>query len=242
MRILIISDIHANFTALQAVLGASRSVDQIWCLGDVVGYGPDPNQCIECLREIPNLICLLGNHDAAVLGRIPLATFNKDARVSIQWTRTVLTPASQAWLATLPESWVNGSAFLAHGSPRNPIWEYLLDPNTAALCFEFFDNPFCFVGHTHLPIAFLYNGLDHPTRWLIPTPGQEFHPNNRVIINPGSVGQPRDRDPRAAFGIFNDTTNTWLPQRIEYDIMSVQQRIFDANLPQRHAVRLLEGW
>jgi predicted phosphodiesterase len=242
MRVLVISDIHANLTALEAVLESAGTVDQTWCLGDVVGYGPDPNECVSKLRGLPNLICILGNHDAAVTGRIPQESFNPEARRSIQWTRATLAPANLTWLSLLPEKTILSTVTLAHGSPRNPVWEYLLDPNTAQLNFGHFSTPLCFVGHTHLPIIYFFNEGQRAARWMIPPPGHDFKPTGKAILNPGSVGQPRDRDSRAAFAIYDTIHETWTPRRIAYSIKSVQQRILSASLPERHAIRLAEGW
>jgi diadenosine tetraphosphatase ApaH/serine/threonine PP2A family protein phosphatase len=242
MRALVISDIHANITALEAVLAAAGIIDQTWCLGDVVGYGPDPNECINRLRDLPNTTCILGNHDAAVAGKLPLEAFNPEARASIIWTRSVLTPQSVSWLENLPESIQLEDATLAHGSPRNPVWEYLLDPTTASLSFDHFATEVCFVGHTHLPIVYSQNGVGKPARWAIPAPGEEFHTPGKSIINPGSVGQPRDRDARAAFGIYDSVTHAWYPRRVAYNIREVQERIRSLDLPARLAVRLAEGW
>lgn len=242
MRILVLSDIHGNFPALQAVLEQAGPVDQTWCLGDVVGYGPNPNECIQALRGRENLTCLLGNHDAAVLGAIPLHTFNQDARLTVQWTRAVLTPENKSWLETLPEVKVKGKYTLVHGSPRNPVWEYLLDPNAAAVNFDHFDTSYCFVGHTHLPIHFNFVAADKPARWSIPLPEQAVKLKPRAILNPGSVGQPRDHDPRASYAILDTTKLLWVAQRASYDIETVQERILAASLPERHAIRLTEGW
>ena len=144
MRILIISDIHANLTAFQAVVQDAGKVDAVWCLGDLVGYGPDPNECISLLRTLPELTCLVGNHDAAALGDIDLAAFNRDASLSSQWTRTALSSENLAFLGKLPDKLVIEQVTLAHGSPRNPVWEYLLDTITAASNFEFFNTPLRF--------------------------------------------------------------------------------------------------
>jgi predicted phosphodiesterase len=242
MRALIVSDVHANHTALEAVLADAEPVDRIWCLGDVVGYGPDPNECVERLRALPHLSCILGNHDAAVAGLIPLDTFNPEARSSILWTRSVLSVQNIAWLAALPECIVEENVTLAHGSPRNPVWEYILDPSAAALSFDFFDTDVCFVGHTHLPIAYTRNGQSKPARWDIPLHTEEFRLKGKCIINPGSTGQPRDRDPRAAYGIFDTQEKLWYPRRAAYNIFEVQDRIRALSLPIRLAVRLAEGW
>ncbi len=242
MQVLVLSDIHGNLPALQAVLLDAGAVDQVWCLGDVVGYGPYPNECIELLRKQPDLVCLLGNHDAAVIGMIPLQTFNQDARLSVQWTSATLRHSNRAWLESLPEVEVHEPFTLVHGSPRNPVWEYLLDPGAASINFEYFETDYCFVGHTHLPIQFTFTQPHRPARWSIPPVDQETKLKPRVIINPGSVGQPRDHDPRAAYALLDTAGLTVRYKRVKYDIESVQQRILAENLPERHALRLIEGW
>ena len=240
-KILIISDIHSNFEALQAVLQAAGSYDSAWCLGDLVGYGPDPNECIDRVRQLPGLKCLIGNHDAAVLGKLDLAAFNPEAFASINWTKTVLTEENFDFLASLPEKTKIDQVTISHGSPRNPIWEYLLDLHTVVSNFSYFDTPYCFVGHTHIPVYYAYNGNGH-VDWHVPRPGEPVALTYQVIANPGSVGQPRDRDPRASFAFYYPDEQRWELRRIEYDISAVQKRILDAGLPQRHAIRLDEGW
>ena len=240
MRALIISDIHANATALEAVLAHAGQVDAVWCLGDLVGYGPDPNECIARLRELQNFICLQGNHDAAALGHLALDGFNVEARNSIEWLHNQLSPESTAFLQTLQsKSEVNGIT-LAHASPRQPMLEYLLDTYSAAENFAHFDTDFCFVGHTHVPVIFSMK--DQTVHLEVPPPNIRLHLESRGIANPGSVGQPRDRDPRPAFVIFDDETNIWDYRRVEYDVESVQQRMQAAGLPQRHIARLAAGW
>jgi diadenosine tetraphosphatase ApaH/serine/threonine PP2A family protein phosphatase len=242
MRVLVISDIHANLPALEAVLQAAGQVDAVWCLGDIVGYGPDPNQCIHRIRSLPNLVCLLGNHDAAALDRIDIDSFNLEARMSVRWMQTELDEGSLAFLARLPERVTMGRITLAHGSPRNPVWEYILDPRVAAGNFDYFETDYCFVGHTHLPVQYLLpEGAERP-KTIMASPGTGFNLEPRAILNPGSVGQPRDHDPRAAYAVFDSEPDTWEFRRVEYDIASVQKRIVDAGLPQRHAIRLAEGW
>src|SRR5579864_9840272 len=151
MRVLIISDIHANLAAFETVLADAKGAwDYVWCLGDVVGYGPDPNECVELLRTLPNL-CLAGNHDWAALGRLDIRTFNADARKAVHWTQEILKPENIAYLDALPTTFVLGPYTLAHGSPREPVWEYILDPLIAALNFPHFETPYCLVGHTHTP-------------------------------------------------------------------------------------------
>jgi len=239
MRILIISDIHANFTALETVLDDAGKVDAVWCLGDVVGYGPDPNECIARLQQIPNLVCLQGNHDAAVVGDLPLDGFNYEARLSVGWQQETVTAASRKFLVSLEPKTVVNDVTLAHASPRQPIFEYLLDTYSASENFGFFNTEFCFVGHTHVPSIFVH---DHDgVNLVVPEPNTQVELRGRCIANPGSVGQPRDRDPRSAYVIFDDQAGTWDFRRVEYDVASVQERMQAAQLPERHILRLAYG-
>ena len=242
MRILVISDIHANLTALEAVLQDAGEIDATWCLGDLVGYGPDPNECISRIRQLPNSTCLIGNHDAAALEKIDIVSFNPEARLAILWTQERLEPTNKDYLMSLPDHQVIGDVTIAHGSPRQPVWEYLLDTRTATQNFDFFTTPFCFVGHSHLPAICQLTDGHRMADLFIPEPQIENKLVPRAILNPGSVGQPRDRDPRAAYAIFDTDTLTWEPHRVEYDILSVQARMQTAELPQRHIVRLTSGW
>lgn len=243
MRILVISDVHANLTALQAVVREAGTVDETWCLGDLVGYGPDPNQVVEEVRKLPRLTCVLGNHDAALLRRMEFEAFNGEARRSLVWTDGVLTADNLGFLRSLPDrAQTRGAVTLVHGSPRDPTWEYVNDTLTARLNFSYFDTPFCFVGHTHIPGIFYLDEKEDrvaPSRTRI---GERFSLTPRAIVNPGSVGQPRDRDPRAAYALYDGHQGTWEARRAEYDFAQVQQRIRDAGLPSRHALRLAEGW
>jgi len=242
MRILVLSDIHSNITALETVLEDAGTVDAVWCLGDIVGYGPDPNECVARIRGLPQLVCLLGNHDAAALSRIPIETFNTDARRSIEWMQEVLTKESFIFLSNLPETVVTGQATLVHGSPRNPVWEYILDLHNAKQNLEHFDTQLCIVGHTHLPIAYVMDQETNELHWMVPPEGECVELKTRAIVNPGSVGQPRDHDPRSSYAIYYPEKNGWEIHRVEYDIKSVQKRIRAAALPMRHALRLVEGW
>ncbi len=243
MRILIISDIHANLTALETVLSDAGEVDGVWCLGDIVGYGPDPNECVTCIKELPNLLCIIGNHDAAALKQIDADTFNPEARNAIIWTRRQLSDESMVFLNELPEMIrASDEVTLTHGSPRHPVWEYLLDTHAATLNFDYFETPLCFVGHTHLPVVYYLENNNYLARLSVPDAGERLLLPDRAIINPGSVGQPRDRDPRAAYGIFNTDTRTLEFHRVSYDITSVQRRMCYVGLPERHIQRLSAGW
>lgn len=241
MRILVISDIHANLTALEAVLADSGEVDGVWCLGDLVGYGPDPEECVTRIRNLPNLVCLLGNHDVAVMGKLDMEAFNREANLSVNWTRENLSAASLFFFQSLTTRVETMGVTLSHGSPRNPIWEYLLDLNTVLTNFSFFRTKICLVGHTHIPILYSHNG-NGSVDWSVPQPGTPLIIKGRAILNPGSVGQPRDRDPRAAYAIFTPEESKWEPRRVAYDVAAVHERIKAAGLPQRHATRLIDGW
>jgi predicted phosphodiesterase len=161
MRVLVISDIHANYTALEAVLKDAGQVDETWCLGDLVGYGPDPNAVVEEVHDIPKLTCILGNHDMAAIGKMPLEAFNGDARRSLIYHEKVITASSMDFMRSLSANIkVRGDATLAHGSPRDPLWEYILNALSARVNFEHFETPWCFVGHTHIQCMF---ALDEKT-------------------------------------------------------------------------------
>lgn len=239
MRILVISDIHANLNALETVLETAGDYEAVWCLGDVVGYGPDPNECIARVMELPGIVWVLGNHDAAVIGEIESESFNPDARISIEWTRDTITPENRRLMSELPKKLVIGDVTLVHGSPRDPTYEYLLDRYTATISFAYFNTPFCFFGHTHIPSFFqlnqgyadLYVPQDEGIGELVP----------RMLANPGSVGQPRDKDPRAAYAIYDSEATLWHYHRVAYEISAVQKRMKVCGLPERHIQRIENG-
>jgi diadenosine tetraphosphatase ApaH/serine/threonine PP2A family protein phosphatase len=243
MKILVISDIHANLPALEAVLKAAGDIDAAWCLGDLVGYGPDPNECISIVRSLPNLICLLGNHDAAALGQIGIESFNLDASLSALWTKKNLSADSYRYLQSLPQKQTaSDKVELAHGSPRNPVWEYILDIYTARDNLDYFDTQLCLVGHTHLSLGYILSEDESHITLIQFQDRDNMNLESRAILNPGSVGQPRDHDPRAGFALYYPDDNIWEAFRIKYDIKSVQKRIMDAGLPSSHAKRLSQGW
>lgn len=242
MRCLVLSDIHANLTALQAVLGEAGDLDVIWCLGDVVGYGPDPNECVALLRQ-HDLVCLAGNHDWAALGKLNLSSFNADARAAATWTQRMINEETRSYLGSLPSLYLLGDFTLAHGSPRQPVWEYVLDPLVATISFLYFESQVCLIGHTHTAVVFEQdqngNGCQvHYPRYNEPISLSE----SRMIVNPGSVGQPRDSDPRAAYGILDTVAMTFEHRRVEYAIEETQNRMRQHGLPPRLVARLQYGW
>ena len=242
-KVLVISDVHANAIALEAVLTDAGKVDETWCLGDVAGYGPQPNECIERIRSLPNLTCIMGNHDLAAIGNVALETFNSDAKKALLWQRKMFSEESRRFLNTLPDELVGrGDVSLAHGSPRDPIWEYVMNTLVARINLAFFNTPWCFVGHSHFQAVFQFNAKADDMSIVVPRLAEQYELKERAILNPGSVGQPRDRDPRAAYAIFSPEARTWEPQRVEYDIKLVQKMILDEGLPPRHAERLAGGW
>ena len=243
MKVLLISDIHANIIALNAVLNdAGPFLDAVWCLGDLVGYGPEPDACINRIRTLPNVSCLMGNHDAAVSGLRNIEKFNDDAELAVLVTRSIITPHSNEYLKNLPETIETETAILAHGSPRNPIWEYIMDSLTAKMALAFIEKDLAFVGHTHLPVCFIYDKKADKMTKKILKHNEKIQLHDKMVLNPGSVGQPRDHDPRASYGILDLSENTWEIHRVEYDIPAVQKRILEVGMPEKHAVRLAEGW
>jgi diadenosine tetraphosphatase ApaH/serine/threonine PP2A family protein phosphatase len=242
-KILIISDVHANLVALQAVLASAGSIDQAWCLGDIAGYGARPNECIQLIRSLPNLTCMLGNHDLGVSGNGSLDIFNGDARKALLWQRDQINLENLKFLASLPGKAVEKEKVtLVHGSPRDPVWEYVLNTLTARLCLDTLKTPWCFLGHSHFQVVFQTSANGEEVTIEKPAVGEKYRLKEKALFNPGSVGQPRDRDPKAAYAIFDPEEQTWEPHRAEYDIRAAQQQIIAAGLPPRLAERLAAGW
>jgi diadenosine tetraphosphatase ApaH/serine/threonine PP2A family protein phosphatase len=244
MRYLVLSDIHSNLEAFQAVLDDAGPVDEVWCLGDVVGYGPDPNACVELLRSVPHR-CIAGNHDWATLGKLDLRDFNPDARDANLWNRQQLTADNLAYLEALPEVLVEGPFTLAHGSPRHPIWEYIIYASTALSNFDHFDTPFCFVGHTHTPVIFRLSKEkgQETCESMPPSPnGPVKLGPERMIINPGSVGQPRDGDPQASYVLLDTEVLVAEHRRVPYPVEETQAKMIRHDLPLRLVLRLGYGW
>lgn len=241
MRVLLITDIHANRVALEAVVQDAGAVDAVWCLGDVVGYGPRPNECCVWV-EAHAAITVVGNHDWAALGKLDLDDFNEGARQSTLWTVEQLTPYAYQWLDALPNRYIEGETTLVHGSPRHPVWEYLLRPAQAAANFEYFDTSVCFVGHTHAPAIFQEALARRGEPSYVPPYGEPIAlTNGRYLVNPGSVGQPRDGDPRAAYAIYDPDTCVIEFRRLAYDVELTQRQMREAGLPESLVVRLARG-
>lgn len=262
MRVLILSDIHANLVALETVLSAAAGrYDTIWCLGDVVGYGPCPNECVDLVRSRAEL-CVMGNHDWAVLDRpgINVDDFNPQARQAVLWTRGQLTSANRTYLDSLPHTPLHppqtDQILVTHASPREPVWEYILTPYVAMENFAAFDEPVCLVGHTHKPVVFRWRllGTDNGSAtgyqpatvdYLLPQVGQPVQlatsATQRLIVNPGSVGQPRDNDARAAYAVLDLEDMTWMYERVAYPVELTQGQMREAGLPKRLIDRLSFG-
>ena len=245
MRYLVISDIHSNLAAFEAVLKDAKGLyDKVWCLGDMVGYGPDPNECVELLLTLDH-ICLAGNHDWAVLDKLDIDDFHEDARIASLWSRERLTCRVFEYLDNLPVALIKEEAYtLVHASPRHPIWEYIMSPKIAQSNFNHFDTSYCFVGHTHVPIVFKEDP-ESTTFCEVVTPkfNDGFIPlgEQRLIINPGSVGQPRDDDPRAAYGILDIEAKTFEYRRVSYPVEVTQQKMKEYDLPESIWLRLALG-
>jgi predicted phosphodiesterase len=241
MRIAVISDIHANLHALEAVLAAidADGVDQIWCLGDLVGYGPRPNECVALVRERASL-CLVGNHDLAVLGRLELEVFADEAGMAAAWTRTVLDADAATYLGPLDASASVEGVTLAHGSPRDPVWEYVLSHAAADAAFAVSPEPLILVGHSHIALALASAGSGVAGGKA--PPGTEIElAVGRHLLNPGSVGQPRDGDSRAAWLVIDAATHGARFRRTTYPIELTQAEMRERGLPEVLAERLAHG-
>jgi predicted phosphodiesterase len=242
VRVAVISDIHGNLHAVQAVLAAlaGERPDAIWCLGDLVGYGPRPNECAAIVAERADL-CLIGNHDLAALGRIDLAEFNEDAAESARWTASTLDDASRSYLEKLEPRGDRAGLGLYHASPRDPVWEYVLSAEVAASSILAAPEPVVLVGHSHVALSF---SLDEAAlAGGLATAGTELDLGSaeRWLLNPGSVGQPRDGDSDAAYLFLDLGARQAVFRRVPYSIGRTQEEIRAAGLPESLAVRLDHG-
>lgn len=247
MRVLVVSDVHANLAALEAVLRDARAgggLDAVWSLGDCVGYGPQPGDCLSRLGD-EGAASVAGNHERAATGAISVDDFNPDARTAALWTADRLAEDAKTLLDTLPETRVEAEQFsLVHGTLRRPIWEYLYSAEAGAAHLALQETPFGFCGHTHVP-AIASLDADAPGgcdfRRLADGESVSLDPGTKVVINPGSVGQPRDGDPRASYAIYDSQAQGVTLRRVEYDVGSTQKLMEAADLPRWLIERLSEG-
>jgi predicted phosphodiesterase len=244
MRIAILSDIHSNLPALEAVLEdiEGREPDETWCLGDVVGYGAEPDACARVVEETCQ-VCLVGNHDLAVTGELELDAFSPTAAAAARWTREVVADRTLEFLRGLEPKDESHDVALYHASPRDPVWEYVLWPDQAAECLEAQASRISFVGHSHVALFFLA-----PDAEGAQVRGAQAADSTRLdlaggrwLINPGSVGQPRDRDPRAAWLELDTTAQAVTYHRVEYDIDRAAEAIAATDLPEQLGKRLYIG-
>lgn len=239
MRIAVLSDIHGNLPALEAVLAALSPFDAVWQLGDIVGYGPQPDEVVARLVA-ERASGVRGNHDSAAIGALPVDAFNDDARAALEWTAEHITPATRRWLAALPVRDEVDSFTRVHASPCDPTWEYVYSSAIARANLPCFETTYCLLGHTHVPLVFRqsHGSLEA----MRPEPGKKVVlDEGRLIMNPGSVGQPRDGDPRASAALLDTDQHTieWL--RVEYPIEQVQAHMARLALPSRLIARLQFG-
>jgi predicted phosphodiesterase len=242
MRALVLSDIHSNLEALQAVLeDAERrgGFQVIWSLGDLIGYGPDPSACLQLLRGY-DMLAVAGNHDYAAVGKMSVTSFNPAAAAAVRWTSDQLSPDDVDFLAGLPLITTVEPFTLVHGSLRAPVWEYLLTDESALGTLELLQTRFCLVGHSHIPFICLEN--QGSPKFVEFTEDRVFDlSEERWIINPGGVGQPRDRDPRPSYAVYDSGSNTLERHRVTYDIAMTQEKMRQACLPQHLIERLDYG-
>jgi predicted phosphodiesterase len=243
MKFGIISDIHSNSEALDCTLNNMGKVDEFICLGDIVGYGADPNYCIKKIKDL-NCMCIGGNHDFAVIGKLDINYFNDAARKAILWTSRKLEENNKIFLLNLNKKiQVIENIFAVHGSPREPIFEYILDKNSAYDIFTKYDFKIYFIGHSHLAGCFSFNKSNNQVNYTDFINGGyiEILKNKRYIINCGSVGQPRDGNPDASYGIYDTEYKVIKIYRISYPIYLTQKKIINAGLPKILADRLSWG-
>jgi predicted phosphodiesterase len=242
MQVAICTDIHGNRHAFEAVVAAAEEAgaDELWCLGDLVGYGAEPDACV-ALADAHCAICLAGNHDLAVVGTISLDDFSRGAALAARWTQEVVSEDTRRFLLGL-ESQGSGEGYgLFHASPRDPVWEYVLSGLTAELCFDATDFRVSFIGHSHVALSF-HRPEGEPAGGTTRREGDELDlSSGEWLINPGSTGQPRDGDPRAAWLMLDTERRTAIYRRAEYDIGGAQAAIRAARLPDSLAERLQYG-
>jgi predicted phosphodiesterase len=242
MQVAICTDIHGNRHAFEAVIAAAEEAgaDELWCLGDLVGYGAEPDACV-ALAEAHCTICLAGNHDLAVVDVISLDDFSRGAALAARWTQEVISDETRTFLLGCEPQGDGEGYGLFHASPRDPIWEYVLSGLTAELCFDSTDFRVSFIGHSHVALSF-HRPEGEPASGTTRREGVELDlSSGEWLINPGSSGQPRDGDPRAAWLLLDTERQTAIYRRAEYDIAGAQAAIRTARLPDSLAERLQYG-
>ncbi len=242
MRVAVLSDIHGNRQAFEAVLAdvADAGADELWCLGDVVGYGADPNACVQLARDHA-AVCLAGNHDMAVTGELSLEEFSRGAELAARWTQEVIAPEQLEFLATLrPADQVEGLG-LYHASPRDPVWEYVLSALLAEMCFDEAEVRVSLIGHSHVALSFVREDGEIATGERRLDGEDAALAEGEWLLNPGSVGQPRDGDPRAAWMLLDTEGLAAQWRRVEYDVAGAANAIRRARLPDSLAERLGYG-
>lgn len=241
MKLALISDIHANLEALTAVLAHcdEEGAERIICLGDVIGYGANPVECLDLVAQRCE-VTLMGNHEYAALGLVSTQSYNEVARATTEWTREMLDQSLLESLADLPLDYEDGSLYFVHASPFEPDrWHYIVSPESALLGFQHFDRHLCFLGHSHVPMVFEENPSGLP--YCYPAESFVIKKEKRYLVNVGSVGQPRDNDPRASYAIVDTDAQEVLFHRVAYDISLTQQRMAQAELPEPLISRLAVG-
>jgi predicted phosphodiesterase len=240
MRVAVISDVHANYHALEAVLEEidSERVDAVWCLGDTVGYGPLPNECCEAVEDRADR-CLVGNHDLVVLGELSVSDFNDEAAAAAVWTAEVLTHSSRSFLEPLKPTGEVEGVDLFHASARDPVWEYVLTEEAARATLQLSDAPLVLVGHSHVALAITLD--DGQVLGGLAPAGSKVELDGRWLLNPGAVGQPRDGDPRAAWLLLDLERKSAAFRRVEYAIAETQSEMRERGLPPALAARLAHG-
>ncbi|WP_053228028.1 metallophosphoesterase family protein [Spirochaeta cellobiosiphila] len=240
MRYLVVSDIHSNYEAFSTVINTTKgSWDKILCLGDITGYGPNPNECIQLLLNYPH-IAISGNHDAAITGKLSIDSFNLYAQQAVNINRKLLSSDGKDYLLQLEPVYDDNSATYVHGGLNNPLMEYILTEQSIASNYLNMPHNRLFYGHTHVPVIFAYNNntlegtKGTPKIWTL-------HKTSKYMINPGSVGQPRDRDSRASFGIWDRDNSTWEFKKVQYDIRTTQQKMMRLGCQPHLYERLLKG-
>ncbi|MEK7777580.1 MAG: metallophosphoesterase family protein [Chloroflexota bacterium] len=242
MKALILGDIHGNLEAFQAVLGHAARMEgfqEVWCLGDVVGYGPDPGACVDLLQE-QSPVTVAGNHDRAAVGLLGLDEFNPYAAEACRWTASKLSETQKTYLRGLPLVLTQGPFTLVHGSLRDPVWEYLLDAEAAQATLALLQTRRCLVAHSHIPFL-CRDGSPYPLFERLPEAKPMPLGQGRAVVNPGSVGQPRDGDPRAAYILYDADAGSVTLHRVEYEIRATQRKMAEARLPAPLIMRLPLG-